>query len=74
MGRLNVLTSMVVTVVDGKRDEVVRMEWMNVVTAGPARVGRVEAMMRAIFLDAMLEVVESNLDWECADLKDLKAE
>lgn len=39
------------------RGEVERILEMNVVTAGPARIGRVEAVMRATFLsvDAILE-------------------
>lgn len=34
------------------RGEVERILEMNVVTSGPARTGRVEAVMRAIFLSA----------------------
>lgn len=51
---MKVARSTVVTSVVGKRGDVEIMEWMKDVTAGPARAGRVEAMMSAIFLDAML--------------------
>lgn len=52
-----VATSIGVTSTDGKAGVVLMMEWMNVATAGPARTGRVEAVIRAIFLSAEVEAI-----------------